>query len=136
MSTFAVANDVKPSAITTTTNSTQESLSESKRYQQQNKQNKKNSEGLYTALSSGLNSSGQPLDAGATGYFESRLGHNFGNIQVHDNNEAAQSARTLDADAYALGNDVVFAHGKFRPGTFQGDLLLAHELVHTLQQQK
>src|SRR4051794_22797350 len=109
MSSFAVANDVKPSTITT---ATQESFSDSKRYQQQNKkQNKKNYEDLYIALSSGLNSSGRPLDAGITEYFESRFGHNFGNIQVHDNNEAAQSAKTLGADAYALGNDLVFAHG-------------------------
>jgi Domain of unknown function (DUF4157) len=41
----------------------------------------------------------------------------------------------VHARAYAVGRDVVFASGEYRPGTVSGERLLAHELAHTLQQQ-
>src|SRR5262249_24935841 len=35
---------------------------------------------------------------------------------------------------FTSGNDVYFADGFYRPGTAAGDFLLAHELVHVIQQ--
>jgi hypothetical protein len=35
-----------------------------------------------------------------------------------------------------MGQDIVFARGEYRTGSNDGKLLLAHELVHTVQQQK
>jgi hypothetical protein len=37
-------------------------------------------------------------------------------------------------EAYSVGNHVVFGRGRYTPGTAAGDDLLAHELVHTIQQ--
>jgi hypothetical protein len=40
----------------------------------------------------------------------------------------------VNALAYTVGQDIVFAVGQYRPHTTAGRELLAHELVHTLQQ--
>ena len=40
----------------------------------------------------------------------------------------------LNAQAFTIGNHIHFRHGKFDPDHHAGRLLLAHELVHTLQQ--
>ena len=47
---------------------------------------------------------------------------------------AAQSAKSIGALAYALGDDIVFDSGRFQPQSQQGRTLLAHELAHTIQQ--
>ncbi|MDX1546667.1 MAG: DUF4157 domain-containing protein, partial [Rhodothermales bacterium] len=44
------------------------------------------------------------------------------------------SARSVGAQAFAVGRDVVFGAGAYRPGTASGRRLIAHELVHTIQQ--
>src|SRR5581483_11112656 len=44
-------------------------------------------------------------------------------------------AREVNALAYTVGKDIVFASGEFRPDTRAGKQLLAHELVHVLQQE-
>jgi hypothetical protein len=67
-------------------------------------------------------------------FFESRLGHDFSHVRVHTDAEAAASADALGARAYVRGDDVVFAAGRYQPGTPQGRKLLAHELVHVAQQ--
>jgi hypothetical protein len=85
-------------------------------------------------IAAGISSPGAPLAAADRLYFESRLGHDFANIRIHDNRQADASARGLGADAYSVGNDLVFAASKFKPGTLSGDLLLAHELAHSVQQ--
>src|ERR1051325_10225721 len=78
-----------------------------------------------------LRSSGQPLDAATRAYMEPRFGHNFSNVRVHTNAEAAQS---INAWAFTVGQDVVFDAGRYRPDTEAGRRLLAHELTHTIQQ--
>jgi hypothetical protein len=65
---------------------------------------------------------------------ESRLGYDFGRVRVHTDATAAESARAVDALAYTVGRDLVFASGQYAPGTGTGRKLLAHELVHTVQQ--
>lgn len=75
-----------------------------------------------------LGSSGEPLDAGARAFMEPRFGHDFSRVRVHTDDKAAASARAVSAEAYTVGNHIVFAtqHPERR--------LLAHELAHTLQQ--
>jgi peptidoglycan hydrolase-like protein with peptidoglycan-binding domain len=58
----------------------------------------------------------------------------FGGVRIHTDARAAESARAVDAKAYAVGNHVVFGAGRYQPGSAAGDRLLAHELTHTLQQ--
>ncbi len=81
-----------------------------------------------------LGSPGDPLDSTTRGFMESRFGHDFGRVRVHTDARAAQSAREVDALAYTVGRDVVFAAGQFAPGTASGKRLLAHEIAHVLQQ--
>ena len=44
------------------------------------------------------------------------------------------SAQAVGAQAYTVGNDIVFGAGQYSPGTAAGDHLLAHELAHVGQQ--
>ncbi len=53
---------------------------------------------------------------------------------MHTDEKAAESAWAVNALAYAVGRDVVFARGQYAPDTPPGKKLLAHELAHTLQQ--
>ena len=63
-----------------------------------------------------------------------RFGHDFSQVRVHTDARAATVARSLDALAFTVGNDIAFAPGQYRPGSDEGRALLAHELTHTLQQ--
>jgi hypothetical protein len=65
---------------------------------------------------------------------EPRFGHDFGDVRIHADESAAESARSIGALAYATGRDVAFAAGQYQPGTAQGQRLLAHELAHVVQQ--
>ncbi|HEX7288143.1 MAG TPA: DUF4157 domain-containing protein [Candidatus Angelobacter sp.] len=82
-----------------------------------------------------LKSAGQPLDHESRSLFEPRFGHSFGNVRVHADDKAAQSARAVNALAYTAGHNVVFNSGQFAPRTAAGQKLLAHELTHVVQQQ-
>jgi Domain of unknown function (DUF4157)/DNA/RNA non-specific endonuclease len=81
-----------------------------------------------------LHDSGRPLDARTRGYMESRFGVNFSNVRIHTGDRAAHSARSIQARAYTVGTDIVFASGKYAPETTSGRRLLAHELTHVVQQ--
>jgi hypothetical protein len=55
-------------------------------------------------------------------------------VRVHADATAAASARALNARAYTVGRDVVFAQGQYQPATTGGRQLIAHELAHVVQQ--
>lgn len=78
--------------------------------------------------------SGQPLDGVTRAFFESRFGHNFGNVRVHVDHSADAAARSVGARAFTSGSDVAFGAGQFAPHSAQGRRLLAHELTHVVQQ--
>ncbi|MBS1910500.1 MAG: DUF4157 domain-containing protein, partial [Bacteroidetes bacterium] len=65
---------------------------------------------------------------------EPRFGHDFGNVRIHTDGRAAQTARDVSARAYTVGGDIAFASGEYAPATTSGMHLLAHELTHTIQQ--
>jgi hypothetical protein len=77
---------------------------------------------------------GQPLPPGTRSFFESRFGHGFGGVRVHDGPRAARLNRALDARAFTIGSDVFFGASEYRPESESGRQLLAHELTHSLQQ--
>jgi len=81
-----------------------------------------------------VRSPGQPLDSQTRLFMESRLGKDFSQVRVHTDPTAIASARMLNAKAYTLGQKVVFSEGQYTPETSPGKRLLAHELVHTVQQ--
>jgi len=81
-----------------------------------------------------LRSPGQPLDPATRILMEPRFGHDFSQVRVHTDARAATSARAVNALAYTMGQHVVFGAGQYTPGTSKGRQLIAHELVHTVQQ--
>lgn len=78
---------------------------------------------------------GAPLDPTTRARLERGLGAALGPVRVHTGPEAAAIAAGRGAEAFAVGGHVGFAAGRYRPGTPEGDALLAHELAHTLQQE-
>jgi Domain of unknown function (DUF4157) len=81
-----------------------------------------------------LRSPGRPLESGVRAWMEPRFGRDFGAVRVHDDARAAASADAVQALAYTVGEDVVFAAGRYAPEGESGRRLLAHELTHTVQQ--
>jgi hypothetical protein len=81
-----------------------------------------------------LRSTSRPLDPDVRAFMEPRFGHDFSQVRLHSGTAAAESARTLNAHAYTVGDDIVFGSGKLAPATKDGSRLLAHELTHVVQQ--
>lgn len=79
---------------------------------------------------------GSGLQASVKNHMESAFGTDFSAVRIHNDEQSAQLSRQLSARAFTHGNDVYFNRGQYRPGTRQGDHLIAHELTHVLQQQK
>lgn len=78
--------------------------------------------------------SGGDLDTTTRAFMEPRFGYDFSGVRVHNDSQAAESARSVNALAYTVGRSVVFGAGQFAPQTTQGRRLLAHELAHVVQQ--
>jgi outer membrane protein OmpA-like peptidoglycan-associated protein len=81
-----------------------------------------------------LSSPGQPLGMTERAFFEPRFGRDFGDVRVHTDSISAKSATAINALAYTVGQEIVFAKGQYAPNSTAGERLLAHELVHTIQQ--
>lgn len=81
-----------------------------------------------------LASPGSPLEPSLRQDMERCFDHDFSQVRVHSGPLAEQSAREVRAAAYTVGRHVVFGSGSYAPQTTDGKRLLAHELVHTLQQ--
>ncbi|MEW2568938.1 DUF4157 domain-containing protein [Streptomyces sp. NPDC047070] len=80
-----------------------------------------------------VSGAGQPLDVGVRRELEEQLGHDLGRVRLHTGRDAGQLTELLGADAVAVGQDIFFREGAYRPGTADGRRLLAHELLHTVQ---
>ncbi|MEV5319892.1 DUF4157 domain-containing protein [Streptomyces sp. NPDC052687] len=80
-----------------------------------------------------VSGAGQPLDPGVRRELEEQLGHDLGRVRLHTGRDAGRLTELLGADAVAVGQDVFFREGMFKPGTDEGRRLLAHELLHTVQ---
>jgi hypothetical protein len=77
---------------------------------------------------------GRALDTATRERVGEHLGDPLDDVRVHDDTAAAELARSVSARAFTTGSDVYFAEGEHRPGTGEGDRLLAHELTHVVQQ--
>jgi hypothetical protein len=77
---------------------------------------------------------GQPLEAATRAFIEPRFGHDFSQVRVHADAEAADSAQMVSALAFTIGQNIYFGADKYQPGSKEGRRLLAHELAHTIQQ--
>jgi hypothetical protein len=81
-----------------------------------------------------LAGSGRPLDPSLRSAATQRFGHDFTDVRVHTEARAAASAGDVGAAAYTVGRQIVFAPGRYDAHTSEGRRLLAHELVHVVQQ--
>jgi hypothetical protein len=77
---------------------------------------------------------GQPLDTRLRSQMESAFGASFGQVQVHHDATAAALASQVNARAFTVGNHVAFAPGEYQPNSLVGQVLVAHELAHVVQQ--
>jgi Domain of unknown function (DUF4157)/Lysine-specific metallo-endopeptidase len=81
-----------------------------------------------------LNSSGAPIDRTTLRQMEARFGQQFGDVRIHTDARAADSARAVHALAYTVGRNIVFGPERYTPDSYEGRKLLAHELAHVVQQ--
>jgi uncharacterized protein DUF4157 len=81
-----------------------------------------------------VSSGGAPLTPEVRTDMESRLGQDFGDVRVHTDDAAHESARSVNANAYTVGSHVVFQRDAYDPGSQSGATTLAHELTHVVQQ--
>lgn len=62
------------------------------------------------------------------------LGADFSGVRIHTDARAASLANRFAAKAFTVGSDVFFSKGAYQPDSAGGRKLLAHELVHVVQQ--
>ncbi|MER7049226.1 eCIS core domain-containing protein [Streptomyces jumonjinensis] len=80
-----------------------------------------------------VSGAGQPLDLSVRRELEEQLGHDFSRVRLHTDRDAGALTAMLGADAVAVGQEILFREGTYLPGTADGRRLLAHELLHTVQ---
>ncbi|MFE2449291.1 DUF4157 domain-containing protein, partial [Streptomyces sp. NPDC059426] len=80
-----------------------------------------------------VSGAGQPLAPSVRRDLEEQLGHDLGQVRLHTDRDAGHLTELLGADAVAVGQDIFFRENTYRPGTTEGRRLLAHELLHTVQ---
>ena len=81
-----------------------------------------------------VRSSGEALDSFVRLAMEDRFGRDFANVRVHTDGLAQRSATELNANAYTVGEHLIFNRDRYRPAETSGRRLIAHELAHVVQQ--
>lgn len=61
------------------------------------------------------------------------LGRDLSGVRIHDDAGAATAARSINARAFAIGDDLFFGANQYDPESTDGLRLLAHEVAHTAQ---
>lgn len=84
------------------------------------------------ALSAG--SSGTPLPTKLQSEMGAFLGADISQVRVHADADAAELSRSIGAEAFTTGKDIYFGAGTYDPSSKKGQHLIAHEVVHTIQQ--
>jgi hypothetical protein len=79
-------------------------------------------------------SGGTPLPADVRADMEGRFGQDFGDVRIHNDHAAHESAKSVNAQAYTVGSNLVFQRDKYDPGSDAGKHMIAHELTHVVQQ--
>lgn len=91
-------------------------------------------QGIPNSVSNSLRNSGNPLEPEVKESMESAFDQDFSKVRIHSDDAAHRSADSINARAYTFQNDIVFGENQYNPDSFEGRKLLAHELVHTVQQ--
>lgn len=69
-------------------------------------------------------------------FFERRFGRSLAHVRVHTGLESASLARSVNARAFTVRQDIVFGAGQYAPQGAKGLRLIAHELAHVVQQEE
>lgn len=88
---------------------------------------------LAGALLSRLDA-GRPIPTDTRHFMEDRFARSFEDVRIHTGDKAASAARSIAANAFTIGSEIVFGKGRWVPETREGKRLLAHELAHVVQQ--
>ncbi|SCF03145.1 protein of unknown function (DUF4157) [Micromonospora viridifaciens] len=87
---------------------------------------------VHDVISSG---GGSPLAPDVRTDMEARFGgQDFGDVRVHTDGAAHESAKSVNAQAYTVGSNIVFQRDSYDPTSAAGQHMLAHELTHVVQQ--
>lgn len=76
---------------------------------------------------------GRALDAAAVKAVTALLGRAPGDVQIHTGPEAQRFVAQHGALAVTIANHIAFGAGQYRPGTPDGDGMIAHEIAHVIQ---
>ncbi|MCA9538110.1 MAG: DUF4157 domain-containing protein, partial [Myxococcales bacterium] len=79
---------------------------------------------------------GAPLPAAVRGPLEAGLGASLAGVRVHSGPPQGLAAASMGARALARGQDIIGSAGALDPSTPGGRRTLAHEVVHTVQNQR
>ena len=77
---------------------------------------------------------GQKLDDSSREAVGGPLDDSLDDVRVHTDERANALADSVSARAFTTGSDVYFAKGEYKPGSSEGQKLIAHELTHVVQQ--
>ncbi len=78
--------------------------------------------------------SGQSLDPDLQSKMGDAMGADFSGVKIHTDSQSDQLNRSIQAKAFATGQDVFFRQGAYAPQSESGQELIAHELTHVVQQ--
>jgi hypothetical protein len=84
-------------------------------------------------LRAALSVPGAPLTVRERAAFEPMFRCDLSHVRVHTDELAAAAARSVNAAAFSVGRDILFGAGEYRPDTARGQVVLTHEIAHTLQ---
>ncbi len=62
------------------------------------------------------------------------MGAGLSKVRIHNGDEPAQLARSVQATTFTQGTDIYFGAGSYAPHALAGQRVLAHGLAHTVQQ--
>ena len=77
---------------------------------------------------------GRPLPTWLRTPMEGALGVDLSSTRIHTDGRAGVMARSIQARAFTVGDDVFFGRGEYDPSSTDGRRVLAHEVAHVAQQ--
>lgn len=89
-----------------------------------------------TSFASSLNASkggGSPLPQGTKSFMENAFSTDFSSVRIHADSQASEMSNAINARAFTYGNDIYFNNAEFILESNKGKKLLAHELMHVVQ---
>jgi hypothetical protein len=89
---------------------------------------------LFESVFDSKKSNELALPKAARDFFEPRFEYDFTHVKIHTDSAANESAQSINAFAYTIGDNIFFNSGQYNPNTDSGRKLLAHELTHVVQQ--